>query len=225
LFEIAGKRVPAHGLKARVLDVGCFEGALLDQLATRTDWMLSGVEPNPKAAAVARAKGHTVWQAGAEDVMAVVPGGSRFDLIFLSQVIEHVQDPLGVVRRLKELLRPEGMLVLSTPNLDAKQIELFGPTWAHWHLPYHRALFSRQAMRKLAEQAGMRLARLRTYSHPYWTCLSFYLNRLGLGGAVPHTAEIPPDVARAAASFTAWSKVLWDWRGKGDYLVAALTPR
>ena len=118
---------PRRGGRVRFLDVGCFDGKLLDELREAT-----------------------------------------------------------VLRRLSTLLAPGGRLVLSTPNLDSKQIELFGPTWAHWHMPYHRTLFSRKSLNRLARCANMEMVRSATYSHPYWTALSLQLNDLGLGGAVPH---------------------------------------
>ena len=64
-----------------------------------------------------------------------IPIGQSFDVIFLSGALEHFADPVMVLRRLRQLLTPGGWLVLNTPNLDSKLLELFGPTWAHWQAP------------------------------------------------------------------------------------------
>lgn len=206
----------------RCLDVGCFEGALLDQLQQRTKWKLFGLEANTKAVEVARTKGHQVWQATAEDAAVVVPDGMSFDLIFLGQTIEHLEDPLAALNRLRLLLAPGGAIVVSVPNLGSKQVELFGPTWAHWHVPYHRTLLTPRALRQMARLAGMRVERLRTHTHPYWTAMTIQLNRLGLGAVVPHTALFPDALAAHGVRLTGWCRMLWDWRGKGDYMVAVL---
>ncbi|HSU68615.1 MAG TPA: glycosyltransferase [Tepidisphaeraceae bacterium] len=207
------------------LDVGCFEGDLLGKLKERTKWKLFGLEANANAVQVARSKGHQVWEATAEDAALVLPEDASFDLIFLGQTIEHLDDPLIALNRLKLLLSPGGAIVISVPNLDSKQVELFGPTWAHWHMPYHRTLLSRKALRRLAKLAGMRVERLRTRTHPYWTTMSVQLNRLGLGAVVPHTALFSNVMAMHGTRLTGWSRLLWDWRGRGDYMIAVLKNR
>jgi len=202
--------------------VGCFEGNLLDQIRKETDWEAYGLDSNPKALEVARSKGHQVWEASAEDAYTVIPEDLRFHLIFLGQTIEHLNNPMAVLRRLKYMLEPGGLLALTTPNLNSKQIKLFGPTWSHWHLPYHRYIFSRRSTRLLSNLLGMKLLCLKTHSHPYWTCLSVQLNELGIGAAVSHAVNFPEGIVRRARNIAGWSKLLWDWRGKGDYLFAVM---
>jgi SAM-dependent methyltransferase len=215
-------RVSPGNSNVRFLDIGCFEGGLLDELKSRTKWKLFGLEANAKAVEVAKSKGHNVWEATAEDAALVVPHDMNFDVIFLGQTIEHLDDPLIALNRLRLLLAPGGEIVVSVPNLDSKQVELFGPTWAHWHMPYHRTLLSRKALRRLAKLAGMRVEGLRTRTHPYWTTMSVQLNRLGLGAVVPHTALFSNVMAMHGTRLTGWSRLLWDWRGRGDYMLAVL---
>lgn len=205
----------------RLLDVGCFDGRLLTAAAA-AGWSCHGLEPNAEAAKRAAGLGHVVWTVSAEDAVHHVPAGVRFDVIHLGQVIEHLADPLSVLRRLSLLLEPDGVLVVSTPNLDSLQIDLFGPTWSHWHPPFHRWIFSRRSLGALAACAGLEVARFRTYSHPYWTWMSQKLNQLGLGGSVPHDIEIPHHEALRAEALCAWSRRFWDRRGRGDYCYAVL---
>jgi ADP-heptose:LPS heptosyltransferase/glycosyltransferase involved in cell wall biosynthesis/SAM-dependent methyltransferase len=208
----------------RFLDVGCFEGDLLDKLKLQTKWKLFGLEANTTAASAAQAKGHHIWQATAEDAAVVIPEGVAFDVIFLGQTIEHLEDPLIALNRLRLLLAPGGVIVVGTPNLDSKQVEFFGPTWAHWHMPYHRTIVRRRALRQMAQLAGMKVERLRTRTHPYWSTMSVQLNRLGLGAAVPHTALFPNMIAMHGTRLCGWCRLLWDWRGRGDYIIAVLRP-
>jgi SAM-dependent methyltransferase len=190
-------------------------------LAKETRWRLYGLELNAHAVDVARGKGHHVWQGGAVDAPYVIDPDQRFDLIFLGQTIEHLNEPMNAMRRLAALLRDGGLLVLSTPNLDAAQIELFGPTWSHWHLPYHRHIFSKQALGLLADSTALRMVRCFTRCHPYWTALTLKLNELGLGGSVSHNVNIEQRLALKAMVLNVWAELWWNWRGKGDYLVAA----
>src|SRR5699024_7422638 len=152
----------------RVLDVGCFGGRLLDEIVAEKPWQAYGLESNIQAVETARSKGHHIWQGRAEDAIEIVPATHQFDVIFMGQSIEHVDSPVQVLCRLRLLLAPGGVLVVSTPNLDSRQIDWFGPTWAHWHAPYHRYIFSRQSLFALARQAGLQPVYFKTFSHCYW---------------------------------------------------------
>ncbi len=215
-----GGRVRADDSSVRFLDAGCFEGEVLDELREQTSWRLSGLEPNTLAVAKARDKGHTIFEAFVEDAVSVIPETERFDVIFLGQVIEHVNDPPMVVRRLTQLLKPGGLLVLSTPNLDSAQARMFGPTWSHWHLPYHRVLFGIKSMRELGRVCALKTLKIRTHSNSFWSGYSVKVNELGVAGSAPHTWHPDPKTMRTARSISAWSRLLWNWRGKGDYLFA-----
>jgi len=206
--------------QVRMLDVGCFEAGLLDTVKQRTAWQTCGLEPNSAAVEVARKKGHRVWQCGAEDAPYVVPAEEQFEIIYLGQTIEHFNDPLRVVRKLATMLAPGGVMVLATPNLDSRQVDLFGPTWAHWHVPYHRFLFGRKSLRALGALAGLHQVRCKSHAHSYWTAYSVQLNQLGVAGAVSHMWQPPEEVLKVSRSLAAWSRLLWNWRGRGDYLVA-----
>jgi hypothetical protein len=131
-----------------------------------------------------------------------------------------VNDPAMVVRRLTQLLRPGGLLVLSTPNLDSAQARMFGPTWSHWHVPYHRVLFGIESMKELGRVCGLKPVRVRTHSNSFWSGYSVKVNELGVAGSAPHTWHPDPKTMRTARSVSAWSRLLWNWRGKGDYLFA-----
>jgi SAM-dependent methyltransferase len=222
LLDTLDGRVPQRGVAVRFLNVGCFDGATLDALKSRTDWSLFGTETNPDAARAARAKGYTVWETSAEDAAFNIPIGETFNVIYLGGLLEHLPDPLLVVRRLRQILSPGGRIVLATPNLDSKLLDLFGPTWSLWQAPYHRTLLGRRGLRTLAGLAAFRVERLRTRTHPLPVVKSVQLNGLGLAGAVPDTAEFPPDVASRGVLLAGWARLLWDWRGRGDYMYAVL---
>lgn len=205
----------------RFLDVGCFNGDLLDRLSTSTNWKTCGSETNQVAAQTARAKGHEIYVGAAEELWSKIPVGTEFDVVYLGQVIEHINDPYAFVRRIKTVIKPGGILVMTTPNLDSVQVKLYGPTWSHWHPPYHRVMFGRRGLKLLGERSGFKLLKMRSASDPGWTVLSQKLNTFGVTGAVPHDYQYTPDEYRRACSLTAWSRIVWDWRNRGDYLLTA----
>lgn len=207
----------------RFLDVGCFEGNLLDQIGEHTPWQAQGLEPNENAVEIARGKGHKVWQGHAEDAIDIFPESVGFDVIFMGQNIEHLDSPLLVLRKLRLLLAPGGVLVVSTPNLGSREIDWFGPTWAHWHPPYHRYIFSRKGLIALAQHAGLKPICFRSFSHCYWTAMSITQNFLGLGGSVSHAVSIDRGICVRAQRIHFWKQLLWNRVGKGDFCFLSMS--
>ena len=50
---------------------------------------------------------------------------SKFDVIILNQVIEHIHDPLKLFEILSKLISNEGIVIIETPNTDCIQFKLF----------------------------------------------------------------------------------------------------
>jgi glycosyltransferase involved in cell wall biosynthesis/SAM-dependent methyltransferase len=214
---LRASRIDTNSSSLRVLDTGCFEGHLLDEIAAQKPWQAYGLEPNAQAVEIARSKGHCVWQGRAEDAVEIIPDSHLFDVIFMGQSIEHMDNPVQVLRRLRLLLAPGGVLVMSTPNLDSREIGWFGPTWAHWHAPYHRYIFSRKGLFALARQTGLQPVCFKTFSHCYWTAMSIVQNFLGLGGSVSHAVNFDNLVCVRAQRINFWKQLFWNHIGKGDY--------
>ncbi len=206
----------------RFLDTGCFEGHLLDEIRENTPWTAFGLEPNDHAVEVARSKMHNVWHGHAEHAVEIIPQDQHFDVIFMGQSIEHVDDPLKVLRRLRLLLAPDGVLVMSTPNLDSRQINWFGPTWAHWHAPYHRYIFSRKGLIALVQHVGLLPVHFQSFSNLYWSAMSIAQNQIGLGGSVSHAVNFDQSIYSEAKRINFWQTALWNTIGKGDYCFLAV---
>ncbi len=224
LAAVAGI-VRREDVAVRLLVIGCHEGLLLDRLKAFTRWRMSGAETNARSAAIARSKGHQVWETSVEDAAVTLPTSEQFDVICLSGQFEHLQAPLLSLRRLGQLLRPRGLVVFDAPNLDSRLARLFGPTWEGWEPPVHRTIMGRRGVRRLARAAGMRLLRFQTYTDCYRTARTLQLNQFGLAGVVPAGAPIDDALSRDAIRLTGWARLLWDWRGQGDTLTAVLRMR
>ena len=106
----------------RVLELGCGSGATLESVK---NWLgapdglwLAGVEINAMMAEAARGVANQVWIGDVEalDFAAEIQPGS-LDLILCLDVLEHLVDPWGMVRKLTPLLKPGGRLIASIPNV------------------------------------------------------------------------------------------------------------
>ena len=98
-----------------VLEIGCGEGAFLDQCRAR-GLRAEGCELNAAAAAAARRRGHDVLVATAGEI---ADGGKRWDAVCSFQVLEHVADAGGFLRDLARLVKPGGLVVLAVPNRES----------------------------------------------------------------------------------------------------------
>ena len=151
-----------------VLDVGCHTGEALVALRSR-GLEVVGLEPNTKAAAVARARGLEVIEEPIEQ--AELPR-SHFASILLSQVLEHVAEPHVVLRKAREALRPDGVAYIVVPNAASAWRSVFGPHWLHWHVPFHLLHHSERSLAKLCWQCGLSLRRTKNLTPGEWILLS-----------------------------------------------------
>jgi SAM-dependent methyltransferase len=79
------------------------------------------------------------------------------DVIALWHVIEHLAEPWALLERAVEKLRPNGILVLATPNPDAFQFRVLRQRWVHLDAPRHVSLIPRAVLVRRMERLGMRL--------------------------------------------------------------------
>ena len=93
---------------------------------------------------------------------------SPFDYIILSQVLEHVYQPIPFLRACRSLLRPGGRIILSCPNYDSFLRKKSGDRWLHWHIPYHVAHYSHGNVTLLANAVGLHVAGFYTYTPVTW---------------------------------------------------------
>jgi len=106
---------------AVLLEVGCGSGAFAAGLKDRraaagSPVEIWGVEMDEQAAGQAAGRLDKVLQGDVAGVLGLLPRG-HFDCVVLNDVIEHVQDPGGLIRSLKPLLKTGGYLVASIPNV------------------------------------------------------------------------------------------------------------
>lgn len=107
-------RLPPESVR-RCLDVGCSFGFAIDFSRYAFGWEVLGVDPSPLAEAGAAALDlpiHRCYFSADLDL-----GPEPFDLVLCSEILEHLAEPHALLVAMRERLSPEGLLVLSTPNV------------------------------------------------------------------------------------------------------------
>lgn len=134
-------------LGTRILDVGCGNGAFIHGLRQR-GWTTYGVEPDPVAIEICLKRGLAVSES-----LEPIPDRC-VDWVTMDHVIEHVHDPVGILRDCARVLKPGGRIWLATPNIEAKGHQRFGPDWFALDPPRHLYVFSAKALNLLLDAAG-----------------------------------------------------------------------
>jgi SAM-dependent methyltransferase len=146
--------VPGGG---RLLEVGCACGFLL-VAARERGFSVRGVEMSAWASRYARETYGLDVHTGTLEA-AAVPAES-VDVVVMADVIEHLYDPPATLREIHRILAPGGRLLLLTPDVGSRMARLAGPRW--WGLlDDHYFYFSRQTLRRVLEQQGFAVQRIR----------------------------------------------------------------
>jgi SAM-dependent methyltransferase len=166
--------LPAGG---SLLEVGAAGGDLLERLRA-CGYHVRGVEISADGCVRAREKGLDVFHGTLEEF----PADERYDMVFMSHVIEHVIDPMTTMARVAALLKPGGVAYVETPNVGAPDARLWGRHWGLIHYPRHLFLFDRATLRRLFEGVGLAVVRMWSEFNSCGWALSIQcaLRRLGI---------------------------------------------
>jgi SAM-dependent methyltransferase len=132
------------------LDIGCGSGAFVRR-ALSLGYRAEGLEFDAKAVAAAVGEGLPVREGSLPSTGLAL---NSYDVITLSQVIEHLHDPIAALLEIHRILKPGGWFWLATPNMDALGHTQFGPDWRGLEPPRHLVLFSAKALALALERTG-----------------------------------------------------------------------
>ncbi|MEK7526472.1 MAG: class I SAM-dependent methyltransferase [Patescibacteria group bacterium] len=153
--NLAKKHIETPG---KVLDVGCSNGTMLD-IFKSDGWETWGVEPSENAE-IAIDKGHKVFQTLFEKVNFT----GKFNIIIMNHTLEHLEDPLSVVKKAYSLLEKDGILLVDVPNFDSLSSRLMGKYWPHLLPLEHNFQFTRKTLEKTFEKVGFSIVDYKTRS-------------------------------------------------------------
>jgi len=138
--------------RGRLLDVGCHIGVFLE-LALARGWAAEGVEPSQWACDYARDRG---LQVSCGMLRSQRFPSAAYDVVTLWDVVEHFPDPAAELREVHRLLRPDGLVGITTMNIDSLMARLLGPRWP-WLMQMHLYYFSERTLSAMLEQCGFRV--------------------------------------------------------------------
>ena len=169
--------IPEH---SRVLDIGCHTGILGEALRQRKQCHVTGVDNDDNALAIASKRLDSVHRVDLEQrswsAMLLDACLSNFDIILFGDVIEHTRQPLAILEEAHTLLKPNGRIIVSLPNVANLRVRLnllFGKfNYAESGIldRTHLRFFTLKSARELVTSAGYRIVKetYSGYSLPRW---------------------------------------------------------
>jgi SAM-dependent methyltransferase len=146
--------------ESKVLDIGCAAGSLLAAFAADTP-NLEGYEPDILMAAAARDRLPASARIHNELCDPATLPSETYDLITLSHIFEHVLDPVGFLRHLLRVIRPEGLVFIEVPNESVS--EVMRQVRAAYRGKLHLSYFNPTSLGHCAARSGGRAMRISTF--------------------------------------------------------------
>jgi SAM-dependent methyltransferase len=136
----------------KLLEVGCGQGQFLAR-ARELGWQVAGVEILRPVAERARERGLEVFHG---TLLEAQLAPASLDVVVMREVIEHVVDPVSLMREVARVLRPGGMAALGTGNAASWAARLRGARWPYYRFGGHLHIrfWSPASAAALARAAG-----------------------------------------------------------------------
>jgi len=144
-----------------LLDVGCGGGRFLNRMQKR-GWQVEGSDFDEQATQKVTSRYGIKTHVG--DLSQCALPSNSFDAITMSQTIEHLYTPEATIRECLRILKPGGLLVMTTPNVNSIAAAEFGVHWRGWEAPRHLHLFSVESLQRLTQRVGFEIVEARSYT-------------------------------------------------------------
>jgi 2-polyprenyl-3-methyl-5-hydroxy-6-metoxy-1,4-benzoquinol methylase len=153
----------------RVLDVGCGTGAFLT-VARGAGYETKGIELSPYASQLGRERlGLDIRTGRLEELESPVP----FDVITMWDFLEHISDPVEILRAARRLLADDGHLLMTVPNVGSWWARAMGPRWVGFDkASEHLFYFTEKSLTGMLERAGFEPVKVEPHA---WVCTAEFI--------------------------------------------------
>lgn len=172
-----------------ILDVGCGQGNLLLEMRRYGFKNLTGVDPFIEKD-IKHKNGVTILKKDLKDVK------DSYDLIMLHHSLEHMPDQEAVFDKLRQILNPDGRIVIRVPVADSSAWEKYGVNWVEMDPPRHYFLHTKESIDLMAGRHGMEVKH-RLYDSSAFEIIGSEKWKLG----IPSNDPTPEDLNQNKSQF------------------------
>lgn len=162
LYEKVLKEIEIYIRPSRLLDIGCAMGFSLE-IAQERGWQPHGIEISKFAGNIAKEKFGDVVKVG--DIQDADFGNNYFDAITMIDLLEHVEDPLAVLSKIKGVLKKDGVLVILVPDTCSLSSRIMRAKWPHINAE-HLFYYSRKSIQQLLFKIGFDVRIVKPFPKP-----------------------------------------------------------
>jgi len=175
ILDYVGRSVTLSG--ARILDVGCALGILLEE-ALKRKMKAEGVDISQAAVGYARKKKLAVTHNTCVSFQKRNQIRNTYDVITALEVVEHDEDPRAMLESAYSMLKKGGMLLITTPNFDTIFRKIMGKGWIGYRHREHLWFFTPKTMTKLLAETGFSPVTVRSDFRRSYS-VSYMFRRIG----------------------------------------------
>ncbi len=155
------KKISEFYRNGKILDIGCGIGGFL-KLARDRGWLTFGVEISSEASRYGEEQfGLDIYNG---DFLNSNFTMKDFDVIMLWHVLEHLQKPNEVIKKVFNILKEDGLIVIAVPNFDSFQAKCFKENWYHLDVPRHLCQFTPNIIKSALEKNGFKIVKIDYFS-------------------------------------------------------------
>ncbi len=207
----------------RALDIGCGPGYYMLALQ-KLGYKTQGIELSENAARIGREKFKLDISTGT--LLEYRFPDNYFHVIIMNHALEHIHNPVDVLREIKRILHPDGITIIRMPNMNSLGYKIFKKDWGPLETPRHLILYSKQSLLALSGIIGLRLKSFSTkaskdfilWSKEYEITSAKGMNTYG------RTSNVSLFQKFCVAILTVYEKILVaSGKDSGEELVAVLT--
>jgi len=156
-----------------ILDVGCATGAFLE-MAKKEGYSVEGLELSKWSSEIAKKRGIKIYRKRLDALAKQKP--KSYDVITLFGVIEHFEEPVKEIQAIQKLLKPGGLLVVWTGDINSLPSKLLGKKWWYWQ-GQHIQYFTEKSLTYLGKLCGFQHRSTKIY--PFIATYELMGNYLG----------------------------------------------
>lgn len=153
-FEKRLKLIQKYKISGKLLDIGCSIGTFMD-VARKKSWEVFGIDLSKASIDYCKKELKLNAKQGKLEDMKF-PSGS-FDVIIMSDLLEHVPSPVSTLEEASRILKKNGLLFITTPNIGSITAKLMGTRWIHLKPREHIYYFTPKTIEKALSKIGFQL--------------------------------------------------------------------
>lgn len=146
-----------------IIDIGCGNGDFLLRLP-KEKFETHGIEINKDGYEICQQKGIHAYN---QEIQRIDFQGKTFDIATMWHVLEHVKEPVEMLKAIRKILNDDGILMFQVPNRDSYGFRWGKKHWFHLDSPRHLIHFNRRSIKKLCELSGFEIIAIKNEFYDY----------------------------------------------------------